>query len=369
MSSGRKKCFIPMALSVALLCQASGPGWTLSEPGPPPPEASGSSPKGETSRGNTPRFHVLPVPLASYKDTYGFIGGVGLVLYDPHTQTRFSASANTNFDEYFKYRMRFEWIKPEVWILDADGYLGNDLQAYYGEGDDTPLRHVTHKSTLNGSKITALIHSGDNLYIGPSFEYRFRKWDEDGVWDPAVFGNESEWRIGLQNRWEGRDNIVEPSRGHFAELDVYALPKSGENGLGAGVLQVEGDWRGYRPLWRDGILAVRVNAGNSWGNPSYSYRRALGGTVQLRGFKSNRFRGKRFYVAQAETRIRVWRWFGVDTGFDLGDVTDGRLGAPQWSYQAGLKTDLLAKFGLVVRVDWGWSKDSRNFFFNTFEPF
>jgi outer membrane protein assembly factor BamA len=314
-------------------------------------------------------LRILPAPLAAYKDTYGFIAGVALMLYDPSTQTRLTTSANTNFDDYFKYRLRFEWIRPEEWIFDADSYLGNDLQAYYGEGDDTTLSHTTHKSRLNGGKITLLRHVRSKFYSGLSFEYRFRRWDA-ALLDPIIFQNESEWRVGFQNRWENRDNIVEPRRGTFAEVDVFTLPEAHKNGFGADVVQVNGDIRGYQPLGREVVWASRLYAGNTWGDPSYSYRQSLGGTMFLRGYKSNRFRGKRFYVAQTEARVHVWKWFGVDTGFDAGDVTDDHFNAtPLWSYQAGFRTTLLSQFGLVLRVDWGWAKDSHNFFFNTFEPF
>lgn len=314
------------------------------------------------------RMSLLLAPLASYKDTYGFIGGLAVVVYVPKTQTRLTTSVNTNFDGYFKYRERFEWIIPKSFIFDADGYLGNDLQTYYGEGDQTPKKGKKAKGRLNGGKITALRHVYGDIYSGFSAEFRNRHWTTANL-NPVVFRNEDDWRLGFQNRWEHRDNIVNPKRGQFVEVDAFALPDATKNGAGLDVLQLEGDFRNYTPLPLKSSLASRFYTGNSWGNPSYSYRRALGGSGILRGFKSNRYRGKRFYVIQNEVRIPALKWFGVDAGIDVGDAGDGRLEHPAISYQAGFRTTLLAKFGFVIRADWGWSKDMKNFFFATWEPF
>lgn len=312
---------------------------------------------------------LFAAPLGAYKDTYGFIGGIAVILYDPKTQTRLNNTVNSNFDQYFRDRLKFELVRPGEWIDDCSGYLGNDLQSYYGNGDQTTTVHHSHKSSLNGAQFDVLRHVIGNLYIGPSLEYRNRKWDDANL-NQDIFRNESEWRIGLQNRWEGRDNIVAPRKGYFGELDVYALPNAQTQGFGAKVWQVEGDVRAYRPLWKGSVWASRLYVANTFGTPSYSYDYTLGGTSRLRGYLSNRFRGKRCYVAQTETRFNIWKWFGADTGFDLGDATDTRFSStPKWSYQAGLRTSLLEKFGVVVRMEWGWSKDQHNFYFNTYEPF
>lgn len=328
----------------------------------PPPAPSAPAPK----KG----LRLLPIPLVAYKDPYGFVGGVGLVLFDPRSQTRLNYNVNLNFKDYHRFRLKFDYVRPGRWLGDLDSFTGKDVQLYHGEGDQTPTVHETLRCSHKGSRLVLLRRAAGKCYVGPWVEYRFRRWEEKIALDPSIFPTESLWRFGLQGRWEARDSQVEPRRGVYAEGTVSTSPRAGRRGVGAGVWQVEGDFRRYHPVSSRGTVAVRLDLGTTWGDASYSFRRSLGGTAQLRGFRDNRFRGKRFYCLQAEWRQYVWRSMGFETGFELGDATDGPFETfPRACAHLGLRSNVLSRYGVILRADVAASRDSSTFSFHTLEAF
>src|SRR5665213_226160 len=77
-----------------------------------------------------PPIQILPIPFAGYQDTYGILLGAALALYDPETQTRLTTSYLTNLDGYERYKERFQWRRPNEWLLDVSASVGTDIQHY-----------------------------------------------------------------------------------------------------------------------------------------------------------------------------------------------------------------------------------------------
>ena len=183
------------------------------------------------------------------------------------------------------------------------------------------------------------------------------------------FFNESEWRWGLQGLWDGRDNTVETRHGYYLRWGFYALPSDGQTGFGTGVGQAELDARYFGTVLGNAVLAGRVNAAFTSGNPSYSFEYSLGGLDELRGFHTNRFRGTQFYGAQGELRFPIVSFLWGSTSLDLGDATDGVFGTPLASWQVGIRSMRFTGNGLVLRVDSGFGKDGMTTILSANEPF
>ncbi len=338
------------------------PPLNLKSLGPPPEAAS------NTGTAQSAGIGILPLPYGGYSDTYGVLGGTGLAAYEESSQTRLVTSLLTNFNDYFRYKARFDWRRPDQWIFDVTASAGNDIEDYFGEGDNTPTTFQAFNSTLDQVTASFQYQAESGLYLGPYLEYLYRSW-QGGVDLPAPLQNESEWCLGLQSTWEGRDDIVEPHDGFYYQAGFYTLPSAGQSGFGTGVWQAQGDVRLYRTILEDVVLACRVNGAWSLGDPSYSFVYSLGGSNELRGYHTNRFRGSRFYAVQAEARIPVWDWLNGSASLDAGDVTNGAFSLPLASFQVGLRSDLLKAVGLVLRLDWGFGKDENEISFGSSEPF
>jgi outer membrane protein assembly factor BamA len=174
----------------------------------------------------------------------------------------------------------------------------------------------------------------------------------------------------LQATRDTRDNNLESHEGSYFQAGVYTEPQSGSTGWRADVIQLEGDARHFVDLGNDRVLALRANTGLTLGDPSYSFVYSLGGLNELRGYHSNRFRGKEFYGLQAELRFPIFPWLNGSTSLDGGDITDTQFnGTFLLTYQVGLRTDLLLKEGVVFRVDFGIGADQNEVQFNISEPF
>jgi hemolysin activation/secretion protein len=144
----------------------------------------------------------------------------------------------------------------------------------------------------------------------------------------------------------------------------------GNQGFSADVIQVESDTRAFIQFQNHWVLALRLNAAYTWGDPSYSFHYSLGGVDQLRGYHTNRFLGKDFYDTQTELRIPVIQYLTLNLSVDAGDITDDQFGpGPLWSFQVGLRSNLLAFSGAVLRLETGFGQDQTNFIISASEPF
>lgn len=323
----------------------------------------------ETTTAKHQPVQVLPVPFAGYQDTYGILGGVALTLYDPETQTRLTTSYLTNLDGYERYKARFQWRRPNEWLLDVSASFGTDIQHFYGEGDNTPDIFQSYLSNLTFSTVSFQYALEDSFYLGPSVEYLYRSWDN--MSPPPNYFNESEFRIGAQATWDYRDDVLEPHEGNYYQVGLFTLPANGNMGFGTDVWQLEGDARDYRRLWNHVVLASRANfAWTLTGQPSYSFEYTLGGTSELRGFNTNRFRGLAFYGLEEEVRVSVFDWLIASTGIDAGDITSSAFtNWPLASWQVGLRTDFAEPVGIIFRIDMGFSYSGSVFIYSINEPF
>ena len=100
MPSSEKTMELPFALKwsfLLLIFLVSGITQAASETFLPDQPLPDFKPKLEQKTEKAKHVRILPAPLASYKDTYGFIGGLALMLYEPYTQTRLTTSANNGY--------------------------------------------------------------------------------------------------------------------------------------------------------------------------------------------------------------------------------------------------------------------------------
>jgi outer membrane protein assembly factor BamA len=336
-----------------------------------PPWINPQYPEAETvtTTAKVTPIQVLPFPFGAYQDTYGILLGAAVALYDPQTQTRLTTSYLTNLNGYSRYKERFQWRRPNEWLLDVSASFGTDIQHYYGEGDNTPDVFQSYLSNLTFGIVSFQYSFKDNFYLGPSVEYFYRIWNP--TTNDPVFANESEFRMGAQATWDYRDDILEPHHGSYFQLGLFTLPSVGENMFGADVWQLEGDARDYVTLFDHVVLALRANG--AWtmaGQPSYSFEYSLGGTSELRGFNSNRFRGLDFYGLQGEIRFPIFPWLIGATSLDAGDITSTAFtNLPLMSWQIGLRSDVAEELGIIFRMDYGFGYSGSVFIYSINEPF
>jgi len=90
----------------------------------------------------------------------------------------------------------------------------------------------------------------------------------------------------------------------------------------------------------------------------------LGGNQSLRGYSHDRLLGITSTLANIELRLPLFWKFGAMLGTDIGGISDNHNLIPGkllWNSAAGLRFDLGT---FLVRLDFGFSRESTNFYLN-----
>ncbi len=210
-----------------------------------------------------------------------------------------------------------------------------------------------------------------SVYIGPmvTFDYiNARDFRKPELWAfmPSRTFNYS---IGASFRYYTRDNLTAPKHGFFIRFDQsFAFRWMGNkypykaNELTAAC---------YFPLWKDATLASRLHWKVTWGRTQWGVMPYLGGSEFMRGYFEGRYRDKGAADLCVELRQHVWRrhgfvvWGGVGSVFPKVDKINFHELLP--NFGVGYRWEF--KKNMNVRLDVGFGKHEKGFFFNINEAF
>lgn len=235
--------------------------------------------------------------------------------------------------------------------------------------------YVTLESRKDGWKFDEDENSGYNYAenAGPGSnpeKYGNYQWDngkynfKDDNYIENNFGRTNS--VSWQKVYDSRDNIYDPKRGKRASATVQWAG----HGLGGDFdyYKFTGEYRNYKAIGSNQVLAFRARLGWAQGDVPYSALYTLGGADTLRGFEDDQFRGKKMYNATLEYRVPI---FNKVTGVlftDMGDAWD----APHvtwyeddksFNISVGAGVRISTPIG-PIRIDYGVSKDDSKFHFS-----
>jgi len=180
--------------------------------------------------------------------------------------------------------------------------------------------------------------------------------EEDGLLDTAGYrGTEGDGitGAGLVVNGDSRDRRRSPSRGTLVEILVMGFPD--DLGSQFSFNQHSVDWRVYRPLPRDAVLATQVFAYVVRGEPPIWRYAELGGRHHSRGYRKARYVDRVLGSAQAELRLPHWWRLGV-VGFagvaNVGPyIYELRARTVRPTVGGGLRVRVGKRDDVVVRLD------------------
>lgn len=235
--------------------------------------------------------------------------------------------------------------------------------------------YVTLESRKDGWKFDEDENSGYNYAenAGPGSnpeKYGNYQWDngkynfKDDNYIENNFGRTNS--VSWQKVYDSRDNIYDPKHGKRASATVQWAG----HGLGGDFdyYKFTGEYRNYKAIGSNQVLAFRARLGWAQGDVPYSALYTLGGADTLRGFEDDQFRGKKMYNATLEYRVPI---FNKVTGVlftDMGDAWD----APHvtwyeddksFNISVGAGVRISTPIG-PIRLDYGVSKDDSKFHFS-----
>lgn len=189
---------------------------------------------------------------------------------------------------------------------------------------------------------------------------------------PGYLGSTS---AGLQLAltYDNRDNVLYATKGALLEVAAgYYLPFAG----GEYEYQIyRFDYRQYFKVFenRKDVFALQLLGYFARGDVPLADYAKLGGSEMLRGYYEGRFRDKAMLAAQVEYRAQLLEQLGAVVFLGLGDVApnirsfDIREFKP--SVGAGLRFMIVKKENLNIRFDYGFGRETRNYYFNIAEAF
>lgn len=168
----------------------------------------------------------------------------------------------------------------------------------------------------------------------------------------------------VSSRYDTRNSYIKPTKGLILQSDIEWAPNTLLSNVS--FIKLSGKFSGFSTLlFPNVVLAWRVLYQTLFSdNPPVQIILPLGGNQSLRGYAHDRFLGTTTTLTNIEFRIPVYWKFGAVLGADLGGISDNHNVIPDklhWNSVAGLRFDLGT---FLVRLDFGFSSESTNFYLN-----
>lgn len=211
-----------------------------------------------------------------------------------------------------------------------------------------------------------------NLYVGPAVVWDFEKAGNVSAQELHLFDGMSliqrNYGVGASIQYDTRDFITNASKGVYIYLAQMLRPSwlGNDNKFSTTEFTV----RGYKKVWKGGILAAELDSRFNFGNPSWALMAELGGSKSMRGYYEGRYRDKHSIEVQLELRQHVWRRNGITIWAGLGNVFHDKRTFKKIlpNYGVGYRWEF--KKRVNVRLDLGFGKSDQNgFIFNINEAF
>jgi outer membrane protein assembly factor BamA len=311
---------------------------------------------------------------------FGF-AGVSTFKTKP-TQSRFSLvqmAGIYTLRKQFLFTTLFDlFLKDEKYRFIGDVYISRYYYNFYGIGrpslkDDFERYLAFYPST----KLAFYRKISSKSKLGLLHQYQgIGKIDyiEGGTidrLDPIGKNGGTISNLGMGFLYEGRDNLMSPTRGNFFEAQFYkAAPFIGSD---FNYYKFNLDVRKYISLGKNITLANQLFLSEITGDaPFYDYNQ-IGSTFKMRGMSERRYRDKALLAYQSELRLPIYKRFRINLFGSFGHVgstiRDIPLNNLEYAYGIGLRYVLNKVDKTMIRVDIGRSREGTNFYFTTSEAF
>lgn len=281
----------------------------------------------------------LGVTIFDREDTYTDYNSNGDNISEyVKTQKGINVSLGRQTGEYTRDYLTLE-SRKDGWKFDEDENSGYNYAEGPGEGSD-PAKY------------------GDYVWNNEGYDFKGDNYIENN------FGRTNS--ITWQKVFDSRDNIYDPKRGKRISSSIQWAG----HGLGGDFdfYKFTGEYRSYKRVFSDHVIAFRARVGWAQGDVPYSMLYTLGGADTLRGFEDDQFRGKKMYNATLEYRVPIFNKVTGVVFTDMGDAWD----APHvtwydddksFNISVGAGVRISTPIG-PIRLDYGVSKDDSKFHFS-----
>ena len=324
------------------------------------------------------------LPFVFYSPETELAGGLGLVhcfclACSPTTRTSDIRAAVT----YTQNAQLAVYLEPELYFQDNQYHLAASLryrdfpETFNGIGNRTPDSLEEHFNTemfLARVEFETLVLP--SLYAGGSLELEASSIDPlstGGLLDTGAVNGDRGGIVsglGLMLTYDDRDSSYFPTTGSYARFSIRQYhPAFGSD---YSFTRMDLDARQYLPLFGEHVLALNALFDASFGDTPFYWLAQLGGSDQMRGYYSGRFRDDHMAVVQAEYRMPLFWRFGLNLFVGVGDVfgsfSDLDFDDLKVAGGAGLRFAITDEH-LNVRLDYGLGPNTDGIYFTVGEAF
>ena len=240
---------------------------------------------------------------------------------------------------------------------------------YQGNNDVNKTKIKRFQSKL---KAEFLFRLGKEFYLGPVLVWDYARAQDVNIDYMYLFDGMSlvqrNYGVGASVQYDTRDFISNASRGIYAYLSQTFRPSWLGNDQAFSTTEFQ--LRGYKSVWKGGILAGELKGMFNFGNPSWAMMAELGGSNSMRGYYEGRYRDKHSMSVQVELRQHVWRRNGITVWAGAGNVFHDSRTFKKILPNFGIGYRWEFKKRVNVRLDLGFGKSGQNgFIFNINEAF
>lgn len=256
------------------------------------------------------------------------------------------------------YDVNVSSVKTKFWGIGYDRNINDDNESDY-----------KYFSCL--AEINFLWRMAGQLFVGPDVTFNYingRKFEKPELWE-GQSNRIVSTGIGFTVQYDSRDNVTSAYRGIFVRLDQLFSPRLPGNKYTFSMTRLS--LSSYSPLWKDCILAGKLNSRLTYGDTPWGLMSTLGGSDNMRGYFEGRYRDKCEIDLCVELRQHVWRRHGVVAWIGAGSVFR-RIQDIRWrtilpNYGIGYRWEF--KQRVNVRLDLGFGRHQTGFIFNINEAF
>lgn len=345
---------------------------------------------------NTMSFSAKSDSLKSFK-----IGILPSAYYTPETRIGFGSLIYTHFktnknqlnlkksntQSYLSYTLNeqiaFEndyqiWLKENLLFLNGAIDFTRFPEYFFGIGNETKINDKKMISfDLIRIKTKNLIRLTKNLYGGLLFHYQ-HLYNQNVKLATTSSCMEIHGGMGFTSTGIGpvfifdkRNNPLNPSDGSYFEayfVDYKSILKN-ENKFNSITI----DARKYSTIFKKIIWNGNLYFSFNKGEVPYRMLPEIGGARFLRGYYRGRFRDNNLGVLQQEIRFSVYKAFGLAMFGGIGTVAKNmkqfKTNQLHYNYGMGLRIRLNKKENTNIRIDYGFTRDSRGLYIVFAEAF
>jgi outer membrane protein assembly factor BamA len=171
--------------------------------------------------------------------------------------------------------------------------------------------------------------------------------------------------VGVLTRWDTRDDLQDPDKGHFIESGFISRSKFLGSDHEFNTFNFDARW--FLPLSNtDRPIRMALNAVvvSHDGNPPFQALAALGGRDILRGYFLGRYRDRQLLAIQSELRAPLGAKWGIVGYIGAGNVSKEWQGMLAREFKpaagTGLRYRVADAHKVNLRLDFAWGRDTPN---------